>query len=754
MIMNGWLLNGMERFLSRSTRSTPRRRKGIAAAAAAAVQILEQRMLLSATIPMESDFNPETTPILASNPISNLTSSIPFSTTGYGGPTGDVAGGMVGQTYNQSIFVGHLPGQQYNISVASGWTLPPGLQLQDASGVPATDGILTGVSRFRIASVAGASPTAPGQYNVAFLATSTANSAISDTVVYHFLIRPSASVFQGSVTTTMPAPAGDATALGFNSLVLPPGTVGLPYNATIKVTNGAIGSVALMTQLSGGNLASAVNLQQPVPGLVGGRGGNVTGVNQVTGNMLRDVIANVAGLKIKWSAKTSTISIRGIPTISVGGVNDPLLLKVTGPNHQTLYYNFALTHSPAQIAKAYGFSSVLLAGGIKGTGAGQTVAIFAVGDNSAFVSSTNPNFRNSDLSMFDRAIGLNSFNQPGGPVFLKVDQWGGTNYPSQQINPDPSEVPQDIQWVHALAPLANIVVIEASSSAVADAQAVMTLVANWNIPGIPAPSVLTSSFNADSLNSGPFAPNVTYVSSSGDFGPSGFGASNVVVAGYTQIKTTASGQLISEQAVNGGTMQTTGKPFRSGGGVDGTQPQPTYQQFIPNTTKRANPVSTAGRTDPDVSFNGSEVSGVAVYNSYENTTTTNFKSGGNNYAFGGSPWGNAWGTSIAAPSWAAIFAIANQGRQLAGQLPLDGISQTLPTLYSLANAPPLRSVGATVNQTTQKTTPVPPASGKNYYNVFAGLGSPIVNLLIPKLVKAKGAALSLTSKRSNLGKRS
>ena len=72
----------------------------------------------------------------------------------------------------------------------------------------------------------------------------------------------------------------------------------------------------------------------------------------------------------------------------------------------------------------------------------------------------------------------------------------------------------------------------------------------------------------------------------------------------------------------------------------------------------------------------------------------------------------------------------------------------------MANAPPLRSVGATVNQTTQKTTPVPPASGKNYYNVFAGLGSPIVNLLIPKLVKAKGAALSLTSKLSNLGKRS
>ncbi|MEI8018484.1 MAG: hypothetical protein WCH39_09800, partial [Schlesneria sp.] len=114
----------------------------------------------------------------------------------------------------------------------------------------------------------------------------------------------------------------------------------------------------------------------------------------------------------------------------------------------------------------------------------------------------------------------------------------------------------------------------------------------------------------------------------------------------------------------------------------------------------------------------------------------------------------AWGTSIAAPSWAAIFAIANQGRQQAGQVPLDGISQTLPTLYSLANTCPLRSVGSTVDQTTQKTTPVPPALGKNYYNAFAGLGSPIVNLLIPKLVKAKGAALSLSSKLSNLSKRS
>src|SRR5262249_46884001 len=44
------------------------------------------------------------------------------------------------------------------------------------------------------------------------------------------------------------------------------------------------------------------------------------------------------------------------------------------------------------------------------------------------------------------------------------------------------------------------------------------------------------------------------------------------------------------------------------------------------------------------------------------------------------------GTSLGAPAWAAIIAIADQGRVLAGKGTLDGASQALPTLYSLPSS--------------------------------------------------------------------
>jgi subtilase family serine protease len=46
-------------------------------------------------------------------------------------------------------------------------------------------------------------------------------------------------------------------------------------------------------------------------------------------------------------------------------------------------------------------------------------------------------------------------------------------------------------------------------------------------------------------------------------------------------------------------------------------------------------------------------------------------------------WMTVGGTSLGAPAWAAIIAIADQGRAVAGLGSLDGPTQTLPTLYQL-----------------------------------------------------------------------
>jgi hypothetical protein len=97
----------------------------------------------------------------------------------------------------------------------------------------------------------------------------------------------------------------------------------------------------------------------------------------------------------------------------------------------------------------------------------------------------------------------------------------------------------------------------------------------------------------------------------------------------------------------------------SGGGVSALEPQPSYQQGVGDQAQTQ-------RTAPDVAFDAGQ--GVAVYDSYNNATL---------------PWFSIGGTSLSAPSWAALIAITDQGRALAGQGTLDGPTQTLPRIYTL-----------------------------------------------------------------------
>src|SRR4029079_9808149 len=97
----------------------------------------------------------------------------------------------------------------------------------------------------------------------------------------------------------------------------------------------------------------------------------------------------------------------------------------------------------------------------------------------------------------------------------------------------------------------------------------------------------------------------------------------------------------------------------SGGRVGTLVPQPRYQQG-------GGTQSTTRRTSPDVAFVADPSTGVAVYDSYNWGT--------------GTPWIQVGGTSLSAPAWASIIAVADQGRALAGFGALDGFAQTLPQL--------------------------------------------------------------------------
>src|SRR5262249_13296708 len=85
------------------------------------------------------------------------------------------------------------------------------------------------------------------------------------------------------------------------------------------------------------------------------------------------------------------------------------------------------------------------------------------------VSSTASNFSTSDLHKFDVAFGI-----ADPPSFKKVNQSGGTTYPAGNTGWG-TEIALDVEWSHAIAPKANIILVEASSSSYANLFAAV----NW-----------------------------------------------------------------------------------------------------------------------------------------------------------------------------------------------------------------------------------------------------------------------------------
>ncbi len=156
------------------------------------------------------------------------------------------------------------------------------------------------------------------------------------------------------------------------------------------------------------------------------------------------------GLQIIQSSQfPSVLSLVGTPSAVMPGDGSALVLNVTctdaAGNSSTQAYPIAVAYTPAEISQAYGLT------GLSGNGAGQTVVIIDGGDAPNLVSSNDPNFDSSDLHQFDL-----QFNLPDPPEFLKLDAFGGTNFPTnppsgtnsegQTVNT--GETTQDVEWVH------------------------------------------------------------------------------------------------------------------------------------------------------------------------------------------------------------------------------------------------------------------------------------------------------------------
>jgi subtilase family serine protease len=339
-------------------------------------------------------------------------------------------------------------------------------------------------------------------------------------------------------------------------------------------------------------------------------------------------------------------------------------------------------YSPAQIRQAYGFNNITFNNGtVAGDGRGQTIAIIDAYDD--------PNIA-GDLHAFDSHFGL---LDPNLSVFKQ-------NVNGQLPTTDPSggwelEESLDVEWAHAIAPGANILVVEAIDTNesnlfwavqwAANQPGVSVVSMSFGLPEYASQTSLDSHFTTPAGHQG-----VTFVAASGDQGTVSYPAAspNVLAVGGTSLTLDSSGNYVSETAWSS-----------SGGGLSSFEAKPGYQKNVQASGQRGS---------PDVAYNAAPSTGYWLYDSFSQN-----------------PWLIADGTSAGASQWAALIAIANQGRALQGLGTLDGPSQTLPMLYAMPSS-------SFHDITSGSNAGFSAGPG---YDLVTGLGSPYADRVVAALVQ-------------------
>jgi hypothetical protein len=257
------------------------------------------------------------------------------------------------------------------------------------------------------------------------------------------------------------------------------------------------------------------------------------------------------------------------------------------------------------------------------------------------------------------------------------------------------ETALDVEWAHAMAPAANIVLVESLNNSYANLLGAVDYAATQTGAVVVSMSWGSGEFSSETspFYDGRFAgySNLAFVAASGDSGAPPIWPSvspNVVSVGGTTLILDSQGNYISESGWTG-----------SGGGISPYESQPAYQNGVVTQ-------SATQRTSPDVAYNANPGTGVYV----------RFNSG----------WYAVGGTSAGAPQWAALLAIADQGRAVVGSAPL-GTQDTQNALYSLYTSPDFNDI------IVGTSTGNPHYSAGPGYDLVTGMGTPNANLVINDL---------------------
>jgi len=263
--------------------------------------------------------------------------------------------------------------------------------------------------------------------------------------------------------------------------------------------------------------------------------------------------------------------------------------------------------SPQTIKQAYNLPT---------TGGHGTIAIIGAYDDKTI---------ESDLGVFSKQFGLPACTTANG-CFEKHLMSAGTGTNSGWA----LESSLDVEWSHAIAPNAKILLVAAKTPSGPNLLAAIDYARNradvvavsmsWGGNESSDETTLDSHFTSNHK--------VAFFASSGD---SGYGVSwpasapNVVAVGGTSLALSSTGTLRAETAWSG-----------SGGGVSAYEAESTWQKNY------SIPKANGHRAVPDVSYDADPASGFSVYK-------TTGKSKSNWYVLGG--------TSAGAPQWAAIHAL-------------------------------------------------------------------------------------------------
>src|SRR5947207_3427148 len=251
--------------------------------------------------------------------------------------------------------------------------------------------------------------------------------------------------------------------------------------------------------------------------------------------------------------------------IEPGHARPPLHANATPAT--SVYYN------PAQIRHAYGVDILLV------SGTGQTIAIV-----DAYGSSS----MQKDLNTF-----CSYFNLPAITVPVYYPQGkAGINTGWAQ------ETALDVEWAHAIAPNARIVLVVAKTASLNNLLGAVDYAVNNLGANVVSMSWGGSESSAETSWDSHFTkPGVTFVASSGDSGESTgvewpAASPNVLSVGGTRLSLDASGNRVCETAWSG-----------SGGGISVYEALPSFQIGL---------LSATGRGVPDVSYVADPNTGVEV----------------------------------------------------------------------------------------------------------------------------------------------